>query len=219
MSTAATVSPRSAQSTSGYTRARLGSLLAVAPLGVWTVGHLWNNLAAFQGDEAWTHAVTEYPHPLAQLATAIIVLLPLVLHAVWGVSRLFTMRLNNVRYGYWANLKYLLQRLSALGLLAFLGAHLWLAMLKPRLQEGHPESFADISHEMHFHTPTLLVYVLGTLGLAYHLANGLHSFAMGWGIVTSKRALRQTEWVVVGAFFVFLAMAWGAIYALYSAAM
>jgi succinate dehydrogenase / fumarate reductase cytochrome b subunit len=219
MSTAVTVPPRTAQSTSSYMRARLGSLLALAPLGVWTVGHLWNNLAAFQGDEAWTHAVTEYPHPLAQLATAVIVLLPLVLHAVWGVARLFSMRPNNVRYGYWANLKYLLQRLSAIGLLLFLGAHLWLAMLKPRLQEGHAETFADISHEMHFHTPTLVVYILGTLALAYHLANGLHSFAMGWGIVTSKRALRQTEWVVLGTFFVLLAMAWGVIYALYIAAV
>ncbi len=219
MSSAATVSARTARSTGSFTRARLGSLLAVAPLGIWTVGHLWNNLAAFQGDEAWTHAVTEYPHPLAQLATAILVLLPLVLHAAWGVGRLFTVRMNNIRYGYWANLKYLLQRLSAVGLFLFLGAHLWLAMLQPRLQLGHAEPFADISHEMHFHMPTLAVYLLGTLGLAFHLANGLHSFAMGWGIVTSKRALRQTEWVILGAFFVLLGMGWSAIYALYAAAV
>jgi succinate dehydrogenase / fumarate reductase cytochrome b subunit len=218
MSTVATFSARSARSTGTFMRARLGSLLAVAPLGIWTVGHLWNNLAAFQGDEAWTHAVTDYPHPLAQLATAVVVLLPLVLHAAWGVGRLFSMRVNNVRYGYWANLKYLLQRLSAVGLFFFLCAHLWLAMLKPRLQTGHAEPFADISHEMHFHMPTLAVYILGTLGLAYHLANGLHSFAMGWGVVTSKRALRQTEWVIMGAFVALLAMGWGVIYALYSAA-
>jgi succinate dehydrogenase / fumarate reductase cytochrome b subunit len=218
MSQAAVVSAKTARSVGSYTRARLGSLLAVAPLGVWTVGHLWNNLAAFQGQEAWTHAVTDYPHPLAQLATALIVLLPLALHAVWGVSRLFSMRLNNVRYGYWANLKYLLQRLSAAGLFLFLGAHLWLAMLRPRLVEGHAEAFGDLSHEMRFHTPTLIVYVLGTLGLAYHLANGLHSFAMGWGIVSSKRALRRTEWLVMGIFAILLAMGWGAVYALYDAA-
>ena len=214
-SVAATVS---AHSTGSYLRARLGSLLAVAPLGVWTTFHLWNNLSAFQGEEAWTHAVTEYPHPLAQIATAVIVLLPLVLHAIWGVGRLFSMRPNNIRYGYYANLKYILQRLSAAGLFLFLGAHLWLAMLKPRLTEGHAEPFADISHEMHFHMPTLTVYVLGTLALAFHLANGLHSFAMGWGLVSSKRALRQTEWLLLGAFVVLLDMGWGAIYALYTAA-
>ena len=45
---------------------RLGSALAVLPLGVWTLNHLWNNLAAFQGGPAWQSAVTEYPHPFAE---------------------------------------------------------------------------------------------------------------------------------------------------------
>jgi succinate dehydrogenase / fumarate reductase cytochrome b subunit len=71
---------------------------------------------------------------------------------------------------------------------------------------------------MRFHTPTLVVYILGTLGVAYHLANGLQSFAMGWGLVASRRALRQLEWVAAIAFIVLLAMSWGAIYALYAAA-
>jgi hypothetical protein len=41
---------------------------------------------------------------------------------------------------------------------------------------------------------------------------------MGWGVVSSRRALRHAEWLVIGAFFVLLAMGWAAIYALYSAA-
>ena len=59
MSDATISSPRSA----GFLRARLGSLLSFAPLGVWTFVHLWNNLAAFQGEGAWEQAVTTYPHP------------------------------------------------------------------------------------------------------------------------------------------------------------
>src|SRR5579872_5440525 len=92
-------------SAAGFLRARLGSLLAVAPLGVWTLVHLWNNLAAFRGGAEWQSAVTEYPHPLAQLATSIVVLVPLALHTVWGIGRLFTSRPNNIRYGYYANVK------------------------------------------------------------------------------------------------------------------
>jgi succinate dehydrogenase / fumarate reductase cytochrome b subunit len=200
-----------------FLRARLGSLLAFVPLGVWSFGHLWNNLAAFDGADAWTRAVTEYPHPIAQLATGIVVLVPLALHTVWGVRRLATSRPNNVRYGTYANLKYLLQRLSAVGLLFFLGAHLWLAMLKPRLTTGHPEPFPSLAHEMHFHTPTLVVYVLGTLALAYHLANGLHTQTMAWGIVSSRRALRNLDALALVVFAVLLAMGWGAIYAIYTA--
>jgi succinate dehydrogenase / fumarate reductase cytochrome b subunit len=200
-----------------FLRARLGSLLAVVPLGVWTVGHLWNNLAAFQGAAAWQSSVTEYGHPFVFFASSLVALLPLVLHTIWGIGRLTTVKPNLVKYKYYGNLKYTLQRLSAIGVLLFLGAHIWLAMLHPRITTGRAEPFADISQEMHHHGPTLAVYVLGTLGVAYHLANGLHSFLMGWGIVSSKRALRQLDVGVIVVFLILLAMSWGVIYALYQA--
>jgi succinate dehydrogenase / fumarate reductase cytochrome b subunit len=200
-----------------FLRARAASLLAVAPLGVWTVMHVWNNLAAFRGADAWQRAVTEYPHPVAQLVTGVLVLLPLALHTAWGIGRLATSRPNNLHYRHYGNLKYLLQRLAAVGVLLFLGAHLWLAMLEPRLSEGHPETFADLAQHMHFHRPTLVVYVLGTLGVAYHLANGLQTFAMSWGIVSSQRALQRLERVALVVFLVLLGMSWSAIYALFAA--
>ena len=198
-----------------FVRSRLGSLLAVLPLGAWTFIHVWNNLSAFDGPEAWEKSVTSYAHPFAQLVTSTVVLLPLVLHVAWGTGRLLTTRPNNVHYTGFGNLKYLLQRLSAVGILLFIGAHLWLAMLKPRFTHGHPESFADIAHEMRTHVPTLVVYVLGTLGVAYHLGNGLATFAMGWGIVSSKRGLRHANAIAWISFLVLLAMSWAVIYALY----
>ena len=218
MTTAVPVSRNSSsRARSDFLWSRLASGLAVFPLGVWTCVHLWNNLAAFQGEEAWQSAVTEYPHPFAQAVTGVVVLLPLALHIVWGVTRTVTSRPNNVRYGYYANLKYLLQRLAAVGVLGFVGAHLWLAMLSPRLVQGHPEPFVDIAQEMHFHRPTLVVYLLGTLAVAYHLANGLQTFCMGWGVVSSQRGLRRLEGLTVAVFVVLLMMAWGTIYALWAA--
>jgi succinate dehydrogenase / fumarate reductase cytochrome b subunit len=202
---------------SAFLRARLASAVAVLPLGFWTFVHLWHNLAALQGGEAWQVAVTQYSHPVAEAATGIVVLVPLAIHGVWGIGRLASSRPNNAKYRFYTNLKYLLQRLSAAGVLLFLGAHLWLAFLKPRIREGHPELFAAIAEEMHFHTPTLVVYVLGTLGVSYHLANGMQTFCMGWGVVSSARGLRRLEWVAIALFLVLLAMSWGAVYALYAA--
>ncbi len=196
---------------------RLGSIVAVLPLGAWTFTHVWDNLAAYRGGVAWESAVTGHQHPAATIAVFVFVIAPLLLHTVWGLGRLRTSRPNNLSYGYFANLKYLLQRLSALGVLAFLGAHLWLAWIRPRLLLGHGETFADISYEMHHHTPTLVVYLLGTLGVAYHLGNGLSGFAMGWGLVATRRALRRFDTVALGAFLVLLAMSWAAIYALWRA--
>jgi succinate dehydrogenase / fumarate reductase cytochrome b subunit len=200
-----------------FIRARLASALAMAPLGVWTVAHLWNNLSAFEGADAWQAAVTQYPHPFAEAATGVVVLVPLAIHTAWGVGRLATSRPNILQYRTYANLKYLLQRLSALGVLLFVGAHLWLALLRPRLVAGRAEAFADLAQEMHFHTPTLVVYTLGTLGVAYHLANGVLTFCTGWGVTTSRRGLQRLEWAVLALFVVLLAMAWGSVYALWAA--
>lgn len=217
MSTATTHAAAPSPSRSNFISERLGSALAIVPLGVWTLNHLWNNLAAFEGGPAWQTAVTEYPHPLAEGITLAIVLLPLVWHTLWGLTRIFQTRPNYPRYGYFQNLKFMIQRLAGLGLLAFLGAHLWLAFLHPRLVEGHVEPFADIAHEMHSHMPTLVVYLLGVLAIAYHLANGLQTAMMTWGAVVTKASLRKWEVFAWGIFLLTLAMGWGAVYALYRA--
>ncbi|MET0592714.1 MAG: succinate dehydrogenase [Polyangiaceae bacterium] len=217
MSTATTHASAPSPSRSNFISERLGSALAIVPLGVWTLNHLWNNLAAFQGAAAWQKAVTEYPHPLAEGITLGIVLLPLVWHTIWGLGRIFQTRPNFPRYGYFANLKFILQRVAGLGLLAFLGAHLWLAFLHPRIVEGHVEPFSDIAHEMHFHKPTILVYILGVLAIAYHLANGLQTALMTWGATVTKASLRKWELMAWAMFLLMLAMGWGAIFALYTA--
>ena len=199
----------------GFVRARLGSFLAVVPLSFWVINHLWRNLSAFRGSQAWTEDVTTYSHPLAFFVSSTVALLPLALHTVWGISRIASTRPNKLPF--FSNVKYVLQRLSAIGLLLFLGAHLWLAMLQPRLMTQRPEAFTDIAHEMHYHGPTLVVYVLGVLGISYHLANGLSTFAMGWGLVSSRRALRKFDIVTWVVFALLLVLGLGAVYALWSA--
>ncbi|MFN2546445.1 MAG: succinate dehydrogenase [Myxococcales bacterium] len=196
--------------------ARLGSLFAFLPVGVWTIVHLWNQLAAYQSPEAWQRAVTGHSSPAGEALVFAIVLIPLLWHTVWGIIRMFRSR-PNPRIGWFSNLRYIVQRLSAIGLLLFLGAHLYLAWFEPLFLRGHAEVFADISREMHFHTPTLLVYVLGVLAIAYHLANGLWSFlSMGWGVTVSKAGIAWMERIALLFFFVLLAIGWAAVYGLYA---
>ena len=70
---------------------------------------------------------------------------------------------------------------------------------------------------MNHNPPTLIVYILGILGISYHLANGLQTFAMGWGIIASRRGLRKLDVFVWVTFVVLLAMGWGAVYAIWDA--
>lgn len=213
MSTAAVTAPDTRGS---FLRARLASLLAIAPLGVWTVVHIWNNLAVYQGGLVWEQSV-HTKSPIATLVTSIVVLAPLVLHTIWGLGRLTNFRPNNGSYNYFNNLKYILQRASAVGVLLFILAHLWLAFFHPRFVEGHPETFNDIAYEMRFNAPTLPVYVLGTLGVAYHLANGIYTAAMGWGVAVGRNGMKNVQVLSALLFIVTLAMSWGALYGLWSA--
>ena len=202
---------------SDFLRARLASAVAVLPLGIWTFAHLWNNLAAFEGDEAWQRAVTEYPHPMAEAASAVVVLLPLAIHTIWGIGRLASSRPNNRRYGFYPNLKYVLHRVAAVGVLFFPRSPHGSAFLHPRSDGPSRALLRHPAHEMHFHRPTLIVYLLGTLGVSYHLANGLQTFCMGWGIVSSSTALRRLEWLTILVFAALLGMSWSVVYALYVA--
>ena len=201
----------------GLFTSRLGSFVSVVPLTFWVINHLWDNLAAFSGAQAWEQKVTGHEHPIAMVLTYLFVFLPLLMHTGWGVARLFTARPNNARYNNYGNLKYLLQRLSALGALGFIGAHVWKAFLAPRLFNGAPEAFDDIAREMRFHGPTLVVYLLGTLGTTFHLANGIQAFGMAWGIFASERSMRRFEPYVIAIFLLLVGMSWGAIFALYNA--
>jgi succinate dehydrogenase cytochrome b subunit len=211
-----TVPPQARAMARDFILARLGSFFAFAPLGVWTLAHLWHQLAAYQSPQAWQTEVEHHASEAGAFLTFVVVLIPLVWHTVWGIGRMFKSRPAVANHGF-SNIRYMVQRLSAIGLLLFLGAHLYLAWFEPRFIQGRPEPFEQIAREMHFNTPTLIVYVLGVLAISYHLANGLWSFlSMGWGLAVSKSALSWMEKVSLLFFFVLLAIGWAAVYGLYS---
>jgi succinate dehydrogenase / fumarate reductase, cytochrome b subunit len=211
-----TIPPEAREVARDFIVSRLGSLFAIAPLGVWVVMHLWHQLAAWRSPAAWQEAVEGHVNGATTVLVFIVVLGPLLWHTVWGIARMLRSRPAVSNRGF-SNLRYLLQRLAAIGLLGFLGAHLYLAWFEPRFLHGGPEPFSEIAREMRFHGPTLVVYLLGTLGIAYHLANGLWSFlSMGWGVTVSKSGMAWMERVSLLFFFVLLIIGWAAVYALYA---
>src|SRR5262245_14420578 len=153
------------------------TLFGLVPLGVYVFLHLWTNLYSLAGAEAFNAAVDRSRANPAFLFLEIFGLgVPLVVHTVLGLAEIRRGRPNNVRYGFLDNLRYLLQRVSAIGLALFIGAHVYKARLAPDpslMVNGH-ESFAGM-HEGLSEPITMAVYVLGLLGIAYHLANGLQT--------------------------------------------
>src|SRR3989442_1871190 len=119
--------------------ARMGSFLAFFPLGVWTVVHVWAQLAAYEGPASWEQSVTAHGSPATGALTFTVVLAPLLWHVGWGTVRLFRTRTSTVRN--FSNLRYWLQPASALRLLPSLPAHLGLASIHPPFIDGRPKPF------------------------------------------------------------------------------
>jgi len=205
---------------------RLGSVLAIAPLGAWVAWHLWENLYAWRGDAAWSERAVDtvvtaegrayVGNPLSAALVSAVVFAPLLIHVAWGLRRLSMAKPNG--YRFFGNAKYVLQRLSALGLLGFIAAHVYLARIGPGLHSptGH-ESFEDLAGHMRHHLPTLVVYLLGVLGTTFHLANGVYTASFIHGIAASPRAQRRMQAVSVALFVVLLGVGWGAVAGLYVA--
>lgn len=195
----------------GLSEKQVLSLLGVFPLSVYVIAHLWTNLYSLAGPEAFDARLVESRQSPTFLFLEVFGLgLPILAHAWLGLRAIFKMRPNNGTYHRLSNLRYLLQRISALGVLAFLGAHVIKARILPGVAGTH-ENWAGM-HEALSEPVTFGVYALGLTGVAYHLANGLWGAGMTWGLTVSPRAQSRMQTFAIVFFLVLMAMSAGALY-------
>ncbi len=213
--TATSTLPAPAALSRRYVLEKLGSFIGLIPLGLWTAVHLWNNLAAFGGAQRWNESVTHHANPTGELVGLGALIFFVLWHTIWGITRMKKAKPNGQPYlGNW---RWWLQRVSAVGLLFFIGAHLVLAKFEPLFETGRPETFQDIAAHMAHHPPTLIVYVLGIAAIAYHLGNGLWNFSFSFGLLTSQRGLKWGTWIAALVVVALLVVGWLAVYALWQA--
>lgn len=175
---------------------RLHSLTGVAPVGVFLVEHLYTNASAVQGRAAFDHAVGQIQRMPALWALETFgIALPIAFHALYGLVIAAQGGANVGKYSYARNWLYLLQRVSGVAALAFMGLHLWqyrVAKYLGRLPTH--EFYAQLSSDLN--TPWIFAaYVLGLSASVFHLANGLWSFGNTWGLTVTPKALRRSGWI------------------------
>ena len=119
---------------------------------------------------------------------------------------------NVVREPKFRNWKYLLQRVSAIGVLLFVPAHVYKTKIEPWSQ-GFTINFAHM-HEGLSEPLTFAVYALAMLGVAFHLANGLWLAGITWGVWVGPKAQRRGEILSIVFGVALLALAFVSIFAL-----
>lgn len=180
---------------------RLHSLLGVIPIGLFLTQHLIVNHFATQGVEAFNQAA----HFMANLPFVIfleifVIYLPLMYHAFYGLYIAFTAKNNPGHYSYMRNILFVAQRYTGIFLVVFIAWHVF----ETRFQVAIGAAEADFNMmENILSNPFMFAfYVLGVLSATFHLANGLWSFFVTWGITVSEKSQRYSTYFTLLVFIV-----------------
>ena len=213
---------------------RLHSLLGIIPLGLYMVIHLTTNASLLNGSETFQRAVylIHAPGQLLPLIEWTAILLPLIFHAGIGVWIAKTGHSNTDRYKFTNNRRYKWQRYSGILALVYLFFHVlhlhgWF----------HAETYLNFIRGYGFGSfrpynaaSSLAMamqgyiwpafYLVGMLACVYHLANGIWTAGITWGLWISDSAQKRATklCVVLGGLLAVIGTAawWAAVVPNYS---
>lgn len=179
---------------------RLHSLLGIIPVGLFVAQHLVINHFATRGPEAFNEASDFMGNlPFVLFLEWFIIYIPLMLHAFYGLYIAFTAKNNVKRFGTFRNWMFMLQRLTGIFLVVFIAWHIY----ETRIQKALG---ADVNFDMMagiLESPFMLAfYIAGVIAATFHLANGLWSFLVTWGIAQSPRSQNIVTYVSLGVFII-----------------
>ncbi|MTH52923.1 succinate dehydrogenase [Bacillus mangrovi] len=177
---------------------RLHSLLGVIPVGIFLIQHLVVNNFATRGEEAFNEAAHFMESlPFRLLLETVIIFLPLLFHAIYGVYIAFTAKNNASRYGYFRNWMFVMQRVTGIVTFVFVVWHVWETRIAAFF--GVPVNFDMMANI--FSNPWMIAfYVIGVVSTVFHFANGLWSFLVTWGVTVTPRSQLISTYVTLAIF-------------------
>lgn len=181
---------------------RLHSLLGVIPVGLFLVFHLSLNFTAVGGEETYNGAtgmMELVPHSLLLLMEWVIIYIPLMFHAFYGVYIAFTATHNTKNFSTFRNWMFKLQRFTGVFLVIFVAWHIFQTRVQKAL--GAEVDFNMVA-EIVDNPWMLAFYIVGILSATFHLANGLWAFCVSWGITQSPKSQKITTYISMFVFVV-----------------
>ena len=130
-----------------------------------------------------------------------IIALPLLFHGIYGLFITSTAKPNVIRNSYFRNVMYFLQRATGVIVFAFILFHYWTT----RLVQLHDHESLDLFRQVQAAVANPWIYafyIAGILSATFHLANGIWSFSIVWGLTIGPRAQRRMLYVSAAVFLV-----------------
>ncbi len=208
---------------------RLHSLSGLIPVGAFMCVHLLVNSSIIAGPETFQNNVHNIHAlgPVLPLVEWVFIFIPIIFHAVVGVMIVSGMVPNVQHYRYGANWRYVAQRVTGVIAFFFIGYHVfhmhgwfhaewWVNNVVEPLGGGQfkPYNAASTAGEALQNLLVATIYAIGILASVFHLANGIWSMGITWGVWTRPDAQRRALYAC-SAFGVVLAVVglsalWGA---------
>lgn len=218
---------------------RLHSLTGVVPIGVFMIVHLLTNgsivwglinagdwkgvhagAATFQHEVNFIHSL-----PALVLIEVLGLWLPLLFHTVLGLIYASRARYNNARYTYQSNWRYTLQRISGYVGVLFIFYHVatlrwgWKFLIPGGTEWSAEYAAATLAQALQGsetgYTPAGVAvsafYMVGVSLLVFHLANGLWTAAITWGLTVSEASQKRWGYVCTTFGAGLMVLAWSAV--------
>jgi succinate dehydrogenase / fumarate reductase cytochrome b subunit len=189
----------SAHTSRSFLLLRLHSLAGIVPLGLFLLEHYYSNAVAMLGKHAYNLQIEKLQAiPFLPLLEIVLIAIPLLYHAGYGIYIAAAARNNVSRYAYRRNWMFLLQRLSGIITLIFILYHLW-AFRLANLFFGTPVNFDTVQE--HLSNPLIVAfYVLGVVSTTFHFTNGLATGLITWGVTINGKSQRAASNLLLGMF-------------------
>jgi len=198
---------------------RLFSLAGLIPVGGYMTIHLLTNATILDSPATFQKQVNTI-HSLGIILPVVewtFIFIPILFHALIGSMIIAGAVPNTNSYPYANNIRYTLQRVTGIVAFFFIAAHIiHLHHLGSYVGGGKfdPHHAASSAGEaLQAGLAVQIFYAVGMLSCVYHLANGLWTFGITWGIWTTPRAQRRANWLSVilgcGLAVVGLSALWG----------
>lgn len=189
-------------------------------LDVAGVTSLHGGAATFQHEVNFIHSL-----PFLILMEIMILWLPIAFHAGLGVYFAMSGRSNTQRYGWGANWRYTLQRASAWIGLIYIVYHVgtlrwgWTKLIPGQMKweaehagstmaaalQGSPDGITPLG------VAVIAFYLIGVTSLTFHLANGLWTAAITWGVTISRDAQQRWGYICAALGIFLTAAGWAAV--------
>lgn len=187
---------------------RLHSLSGLIPVGAYMCVHLLTNASVLNSVATFQNAVFQI-HSLGNLLPVVewvFIFIPILFHAIVGVVIVRGGLPNSSSYAYTSNIRYTLQRATGMIAFVFIAWHVfhmhgwfhfdaWLHNVAEPLggAKFSPYNAASTAGAAMASLLVQVCYAVGVLASVFHLANGIWTMGITWGVWISPTAQKRAS--------------------------